>query len=248
MHKYGLFFALIFGLLACKTVTNAPRAEALGYIKMTHKIMADSSASAIIQPYKVDMEKLMNKIIGVFTVDMCKKQPEGPLGNFMADALLKMAEKIYSLPVDVATLNNGGIRLACVSKGSITVGKIFELMPFDNALTVLTLSREKTQQLFDKMAEKGGWPISKNTSYTIQNGKAQNIVINGKPLYSYEKVVVAISDYIANGGDDCNFLIGCNRFDSVNMIIELLVDYVKLQTANQQNIESTIEGRCKELK
>lgn len=248
MYKYGLFFALILGLVACKTATNVPRAEALGFVKMNNKIKADSTASATIQPYKVDMEKLMNKVIGLFASDMCKKQPEGPLGNFMADALLKMAEKTYNTPVDFASINNGGIRLPCVSKGPITVGKLFELMPFDNALTVLTLSKETTQKLFDKMAEKGGWPVSKNTAYTIRNGRAENIIINGKPLNSYDKVVVALSDYIANGGDDCGFLIGCDRLNAINLIRELLVDYVKWQTENKHNIESVVEGRCKEVK
>ena len=67
---------------------------------------------------------------------MDKRQPEGLLGDFMADAMFTMAQKNYDTNIDAAFVNYGGIRISYVKAGDITKGKIFEMMPFDNIIVL----------------------------------------------------------------------------------------------------------------
>jgi 2',3'-cyclic-nucleotide 2'-phosphodiesterase (5'-nucleotidase family) len=49
-----------------------------------------------------------------------------------------MAEQKFGKKVDAAFINYGGIR-SYIAKGEITVGKIYELMPFDNLIVLQDL-------------------------------------------------------------------------------------------------------------
>ena len=48
--------------------------------------------------------------------------------------------------IDFCLLNNGGLRTS-LPQGNITRRKIFELMPFENELVVVTISKEKMTDL-----------------------------------------------------------------------------------------------------
>ena len=103
---------------------------------------------ALIEPYKSKLDKDMNAVLAQCELDMFKSTPEGVLGNFIADlALVKTNQycKEMGLPAaDVCLLNNGGLRTT-LPKGPIYKKRIFELMPFENELVVLTISGEKMQ-------------------------------------------------------------------------------------------------------
>ncbi len=120
-----------------------------------------------------------------------KGYPEGLLGNFVADLILKKARD-YCIRtgsdldpkklrgVDFCVLNNGGLR-ASLPKGEITRGNIFEVMPFGNEVVIVTLSGEKTKELLDFIAQRGGMPIS-GMKIGIRDHMPVNIMIDGKPF------------------------------------------------------------------
>ena len=137
---------------------------------------------------------------------LVKQQPEGTLGDFVADALLLQSRKELNTAIDFSIVNNGGIRVPNFSAGEITVGKVFELMPFDNGIAVVECSGKVVKQLMDKAAAKGGWPVS-NMKYMIHAGAAENIFIGENKLDTLATYHFVCSDYIANGGDDCSFLV-----------------------------------------
>src|SRR5262245_14965863 len=95
----------------------------------------DSSVYQFIKPYRDKMEGEMNTVIGVSEQAMERGMPEGRLGNFVADACMIEARKVFypsdGRQPDFTILNNGGLRRPLPS-GNITVGNIYELMPFEN--------------------------------------------------------------------------------------------------------------------
>ncbi len=147
----------------------------------------------------------MEEVVGSTGNDLIKAQPEGSLGNFMADALLEAAYREYGIQPDAAFMNNGGIRLPVIKAGSITRGKIFELFPFDNLLVLVTIDGKTLQSFLDHIAGRGGWPVS-GLTMRIKNKKAIDVMIGGKPLLSERSYTIAIGDYTANGGDDASML------------------------------------------
>jgi 2',3'-cyclic-nucleotide 2'-phosphodiesterase (5'-nucleotidase family) len=100
-------------------------------------------------------------------------------------------------------LNNGGLRTA-LPKGEITRGKIFELMPFENELTVITLTGSNAMRMFEYLAGSGGAPVA-GIKMGIDNGKPVHVYLGTESFDSLKTYRVVTSDYLANGGDKYSF-------------------------------------------
>ena len=151
--------------------------------------------------------------------------------------LYDFCDSNYYGAVDFACQNYGGIRIPALARGNVTVGSIYELMPFDNTLKILTIDGPTTQQLLDRIAEKGGWPISRTLSFTIDNDRATNIVIKGQPFDINNSYKVALPDYIADGGDDCSFLLGAPAETDDRMIRDIIIDWLKGLPDDKKTLE-----------
>lgn len=198
--------------------------------------------NALLMPYAKDINATMSKVIGKSAGTYNNNRPESEIGNFMADAYLQMATEKFGRKVDAGFMNAGGVR-SYLSKGDITVGKIFEIMPFDNILVLQELKGSILQAYLDKMAEDGGWPVSKGVTLVIRNKKATQVMINGKPLDANAVYVVAHSDYIANGGGDCDMLRSVPQINRGYLMRDAIIDYVTKLTAEGKIIQPVIENR-----
>jgi 2',3'-cyclic-nucleotide 2'-phosphodiesterase (5'-nucleotidase family) len=80
----------------------------------------------------------------------------------------------------------------------------------------------------DHIAGGGGWPISSSVRFEIGQGeKAMNVTINGQPIDLNAKYTIGLSDYIANGGSGCDFLVG-RPFDTQGVLIrDAIIDFLK---------------------
>lgn len=203
----------------------------------------DVKTAAIIEPYKLKLEETMNEVIGYNEVEMTKGKPQSSLTNWFADALLDEAQKLVSDPLDFAVQNYGGIRIPVLSAGDVTVNKIYELMPFDNIMFVLELKGEVVQMLFDKMAESGGWPVSRNVYFEIAYGKAKNIKIKGEPLDINKIYYAAIPDYVAQGGDNAVFLKDAKSHNTEALIRDMLINHVRESKLKGLNIKADLSPR-----
>ena len=153
---------IVFLLLLFVTACSSSKYQAES-ININGETTADSSYYGLIEPYQTSLKKEMNEVIGEASMNLVKKQPEGTLGNFVADLTLKTALSFdfVDLPQNntFCLLNHGGLR-APLSKGEITVGNVYELMPFDNEIVVVELSGQKVLELATYVALYGGHPMS----------------------------------------------------------------------------------------
>ena len=165
----------------------------------------------IIEPYAKQLDSVMNQVIGFCPTFIEKQKPSSALGNMMSDAVLYTSKKAgYS--VDFCILNYGGIR-STLDSGLITLGEIYELMPFENQITILKIPSDIAQELQNHIINKGGEPMSEGF---------QNLQNPDKPYYH-----VAINDYMANGGDGYQFLAkAVHRWDTNIKIRDGLIDYI----------------------
>ncbi|GAC1398837.1 MAG: hypothetical protein NVSMB63_18850 [Sediminibacterium sp.] len=196
----------------------------------------------LLAPYSANIHDAMNRVIGIARNNLTAKQPESALGNFMADCFKAMAEKKFGKKVDIAFMNTGGIR-SYIPQGNITVGNIFELMPFDNLLVLQELNGSVLQQLLDKTAADGGWPVSAGVSMVIKNKKATQVMIRGIILDRNAGYVVANSDYIASGGSNCDMLRGIAQVNSGYLLRDALLDYITGLTQQGLPVDPSIENR-----
>lgn len=208
-----------------------------------NSVKADPDIVDLIKPYKAQLDAEMNEVIGQVKFELTKGRPESTLGNFLADLLVIQASECTGQQIDFAAQNYGGIRVPAVGKGDITRGKVFEVMPFENMLSVLEVKGDIVNRIIQKMASSGGWPISKEVSFTIQDDQAGNITIHGEALDMNKTYIIGLPDYIANGGDNCDFLIDQKRLECNITIRDAIIKHIIELTEKGELVESSITER-----
>lgn len=201
----------------------------------------DSSVVQLIAPYKSKLDEQMNEVIGIAETTLVKEMPEASLGNFVADACLTYAGKLTQKNIDFCVLNTGGVRIPSIQQGNITVGKVYELMPFDNMIDVVELNGQQCIELFAWIAKWKGAPVS-GLTLNLVDGKAVNILINNQPFDINKTYLVATTDFVANGGDGATMFAKGTRTSTNYKLRDALIDYVKLT----QPVKGGIGGRIKQ--
>lgn len=243
MRRFVFLFLLIEFFCSCEK-TFFPQQETYTSYKLNSGLGVDSTIIKTTSPYKDSLDKKMNVVIGYCQTELIKQQPEGSLGNFVCEAIIKEASSITKTKIDFSVVNIGGIRIASIPKGNITLGKVYELMPFDNQLVIQTISGTVVQQLCNLIIKNGGWPVS-GIRMELGNGVAKNISINGKTLDTTATYNMLISDYLANGGDDCVMLKNIPQKNLNLLMRDAIINYIEKQTALDNNLNATTDGRIK---
>lgn len=232
----------LFLLAACS------RPLTVSQVNYTERRMSDSlsaydlKAEAIIRPYRDSMEAEMKQVLVISDTVLTKQMPESDMGNLLADILLDKSQKYTGRKVDVALINYGGIRINQLPQGNITRESVFELMPFDNMIVLLELDAATTQKLFDRMAAAGGVPIS-GARYKISKGKATSITIQGVAIDPSHKYIIALSDYLANGGDNLDMLKSIPQISTGKLIRDAFIEGFADISAKGQHLKSMKDGR-----
>lgn len=228
MSRHLILLATVLLVLAsCGKVYHLADVQSRSYRIEKASYPVDVKVAATIEPYKLQLDKTMNEVIGYCEKELVKGKPTSTLTNWFADALQDEAQQLSSEPVDFAVQNYGGIRMPVFGKGPVTVGKMYELMPFDNVMYILKLKGTDVKTFFDRMAESGGWPVSRNVSFRIEYGKAENIRIKGVALDTNAVYTAAIPDYIANGGDNMTFLKALPSVNTGMLLRDMLIKNVR---------------------
>lgn len=222
-------------------------------VKTTNLMVSESESFLDSQivfqylPYKRILEKDMQRVISFSEAEMVKGKPESGLTNLLADLLLEEGQKeaarmnLQLEPV-VSYFNYGGIR-TWLPKGDITVGKIFELMPFENEMVFIQLTGEQLQQFYDIVAKKGGDSVG-GVRFVITNGKAKNVMIEGKSLNTAEKYWLVTNDYSANGGDDLEvFTQRLEIISTGKKIRDIIISNLEERKINGINLVENLDGR-----
>lgn len=242
MHRtQSLFLLLLLAVFSCRAPQQTASVLYTGY-RVEKEAKQDTVLRQMLHPYAAALNVSMNKVIGFSNENLAAKQPESGLGNFMADCMRVMAEKKFGKKVDAGFMNQGGIR-SYIQKGNITVGKIYELMPFDNLVVIQEVKGAVLQEFLDHIAGDGGWPVSEGLSMGIKDRQAVNVKLNGKPLDLQATYVIANSDYVANGGSDCAMLKKIPQQNKGYLLRDALIEFVTEMTKQGKPLDYAIQKR-----
>lgn len=242
--RFHSLFALLFliGLSACHQpyyIQQSSSKSSTYNIKSGDK--ADSSILSMLAPYKQGVDTQMQVIIAHTDIPLTKAQPECLLGNFIVDAQMKAAQKIDPKVV-ISVSNYGGIRIPYIAPGPITRGKMYELMPFDNTLTIVEITGADIKKFCNHMAKGKGWPVN-GLQYTIKDKEAVDVLVNGQPPNDHIFYKMAISDYVARGGDNCDFLQPLRKRYTSIFIRDAMIEYATELEAQGKPLHPQIENR-----
>jgi 2',3'-cyclic-nucleotide 2'-phosphodiesterase (5'-nucleotidase family) len=251
MKTYTHFILLLIALfLSCKTPYDLTSSTSALYKVENSAGDSLTAIEMLLRPYRDSLNKNMNEVIGYATGDFIKEKPSGSLGNLVVDAMYDKAKKLNENTIN-AICNFGGIRIPEIKKGPISVGKIFELLPFENELVIVELNGIILRQWYKLIAENGGWPmfykLKEEKVFEGANGKVfarvdtlyrqdffqdtlqsiSEIIIMNEPIVDSMHYFIATNDYIANGGDNCDFLKNCKKTPTGILIRNLVIDYIR---------------------
>jgi len=246
MKLYFISSLLLVWLVSCKPTYNVQRTDKMEYVLSDSSNAAvDSTINAFIIPYREKVEGAMNEVLAESEFAMERGVPESRLGNFVSDACLNEASKIFypsdGRQADFAFFNNGGLRRP-LPKGQVTRGDVFELMPFENELVVLTINGEIVKKIFNFIASKDGGPVA-GVRFEIKDHQAANIMIQSVPLDITKTYKALTSDYLANGGDSFEFLKDLPR-ESVNLKVrDAILQSIIASGKAGKKISVNLDGR-----
>lgn len=238
-----LFFSALISLYACAKKTSVATMTDSHVVIKEHKV--DSAVYKAISPYKKTHDEKMRTVIAQSEDALVKADVESTLGNFFCDAVIFETKKLLgkdSAMIDVAIFNKGGLRNS-LPKGNITIGNVFELMPFDNEVVLLKLSGAQFKDMCLKIAEKGGIPVG-GMQMIIKGTSPVDIMIEGKTFDETKDYWVVTSDYLANGGDSYTFFKNPLDKKAMNILLRnMIINYCEDLTKAGQTIKPKLDGR-----
>ena len=219
--------------------------------RLDESIEENSNMLSIISNMQIEVDKEFNSPITVLPyalTDENVREKSIALGNFVSDIVASSQNNI-----DIALINSGSLR-GFLPEGKITLASIYEFFPFDNLIILTTLKGKDLKNILELSASRRGegafLQVSKNALLKFDNnGKILEVYIKGKAIQDNEKYIIAVADYIFNGGEkyiDENgkplFQYGENfihtGLDIRDLIIKTLKEYDKVP----ENIIDNSEG------
>ncbi len=248
----SLFIVLIAALFCSCAVTSKSSAEK---VESHYTINADLDAIStkdtsffnLINSYKHQLDGEMNTIISFAEMDMLTDKPEGLLSNFLADAMFEIgndfcADQQLKHGVDVALLNMGGIRTS-LSKGEISTGRVYEMLPFKNKLVIVGMEGKQLVELLHRVAYFGGEGVS-GVKMGIKNRKAVNILVDGKPVEPTKIYHVMSVDYLVNGGGGFTAFEQRKTFRHMHRLLRSeIIKYMSEKHNKGEKISAKLDGR-----
>ncbi|MYD13122.1 MAG: hypothetical protein F4X00_05795, partial [Gemmatimonadetes bacterium] len=176
------------------TIREAP----VEFTEVDVGVGAATDIEALIAPYRTQLEDQLAEVLGHATGEFRKADPEGTLDNLVADALLQVARELASDTVHAALVNEGGLRVP-IAEGPILMRHAYELLPFENYVTVLSLSGTQMERLADEIAAADGEPIA-GWTMRLDDDDAVGVLVGGEPIDPERTYRLATVDYLVNGG------------------------------------------------
>lgn len=216
-------------------------------ITIDKDISADSAMQADVEPYRNEIDAKMDKVIGQSEKQMLVFKPESPLSNFISDIIQNKVHQYLTvnnsdtLPL-LTLMNIKGIR-STIPQGEVTLRNIFELMPFENEIVILTLPGDSILSLFNFLGRTKGDGIA-GASVIFKNTNVSEVLIGNKPLDVSKNYILATSDYLADGGDYYEMIVNPIQRTNINLKLrEAIIESIQEQNNNGIILKADMDGR-----
>jgi 5'-nucleotidase len=190
------------GTCEARVLRGAPRVALVPASFRGRAIVPNTHIEALLAPALAELAEHQRRPLGVELPSplMRAYEAESPLGSAMADALREVTG------ADVALLNSGGLR-ADLPAGELTYGHVYEAIPFENSIAVVSVSAADLRRLLEAAygARLGVFQVSGlkvSLDACPGAGRLEGLALpDGRPLPEGHRFRVAMPDFLARGGD-----------------------------------------------
>ena len=232
---------------------NVP--EALGRMKgktyfapcgKTYKGGTAAAVASVVLDAQPVMAQV-KEVVGHSPEAMILAEPESALSNLFVDRIMAAVEEKSGRHVDAGIGNFGGIRVD-MPQGDILLDDLLSMFPFKNSIVYVALKGKDLRNILEQMAATrvqvlGGVRIE------VSDGRLVSATIDGQPIDDGKIYGVATISFLLDGGD--NLHVGRNaveilQYDDID-IIDIMLEYVRNETAAGRDIVYHTDGRVKIL-
>jgi len=186
-------------------------------IFLDKSITPDPAVLARIKELGAPIEELKNKEVAETTKpidgsrDNCRAR-ECEMGNLVSDAIL---DRVKGQGIEIVISNGGGLR-ASIDQGTVTMGEVLTVLPFQNTLATFQISGKDLvtglesglSQIEDgagRFPQVAGLKYSFDKSVAPNAGRVKSVEVmeNGAwtPINPDKDYLVATNNYVRQGGD-----------------------------------------------
>ena len=189
----------------------------------------DADAKAIVDKYVKASAPLLNEVIATTDKDLTHdKSGASILGEWTCEVMAKASGS------QIAITNGGGLRTS-IKKGNITVGDLYQVMPFDNTLVTMDLKGSDLKANIEHGIDNKevGWVQISGVmvKYDMNKPEGNRIVemklTDGTPVDMNKYYKVVTNDFMKDGGDKYDFKNAKNMVDTNIPIRDALIKELK---------------------
>lgn len=213
-------------------------------------LVEDEAVKAIYNDWNIKLKPILDEVVGKTDVELPHDKNLGVslLGEWTCDVMRKAAG------TQIAITNGGGLRTS-IPAGDITMGKLYEVMPFDNTLVKMELKGSDLKKAVENgiLNTNVGWvQLSGVKVYYDPKALAGSRITSmrlpdGTKVEDNKYYTVVTNDFMATGGDGYDFKGAVKVVDTGVPIRDALVNEIKSQAAagkslNPSYVEYLIAG------
>lgn len=215
------------------------------YLPVNDGIPDDKAVSDIVDGYQAQLDDAFKAVVGRATVFMDAEREriryeETNMGNWVTDIMRTHTG------ADIALLNSGSLR-ASIADGPVTIADVFRAMPYENVLMTLELNGNELLTVLNRSVagaredEDGGFLQVSGIRFSIRDHRVEAVEVGpmGAGLDPEKRYSIAITDFMASGGDGYTWFKGKALLDTGLPLRELLIDTFR----KDKVIQSKSQGR-----
>ncbi len=213
----------------------------------------DPAVAALVAGYLQRLGEKMNEPVGTAAADLeggkdAVRTGETNLGNLVADVMREASG------ADVALINGGTIR-AGIPAGAVTIGTIYNVLPFDNWLISFAITGKELRESLETGVSRvevrdGGFPQVSGMRYTFNpaapvGSRVVSVSVAGVPLDEERRYVLATHDFLAAGGNGYTVFVGHDPVynDSGRWLRDVLDEWWR----RRGSVSYAVDGRIAEV-
>jgi len=164
----------------------------------------DPAVQAIVEAAERAAAPIKSEVLGWAKAPLRHDKKEvSVLGQWVADAMREAAK------ADIAFENGGGIR-ASLPAGTLTMGMLYEILPFDNELWTVELTGRQVLAVLEHglsgsrygAIQFSGLRVKYDPSRPAGQRVLEVVTAGGEPLDPGQTYLVATNDFLMGGGDE----------------------------------------------
>lgn len=230
-YKYGRAMGkMSIELNEDKTVKAITPSVEMLYKLSSDLVREDETTKAAYDKFEEEFAPIANEVVGQLkgTLTHGKESNVTPLGYWTSEVMRKATN------VQVGLQNGGGLRRT-LEEGNITMGDLYEVMPFDNALVTMEVTGAHLKALVDHgidLEGKGdgqfaGIKVKYDPSKPYESKVLSITLDDGTPVEMDKTYTLVTNDFILTGGDGYDFKAAKNVVNTYVPIRDALVDEIK---------------------